>query len=138
MITSVYCKCIMYDSFIGSNNVFVTPPCILKLKKENPLIVTDKVCNPDHPLKWGSHMNLHHVSKATRGIHWGTAAKRYFKRFINFFFLLYLVRKHQTCQGLLLFYQHCHTKLQSSPLEGLQTLILIICRVCFPILSSLY
>ena len=35
------------------------------------------------PLNWGSCINLHHVSKVTRGMHWGTATKRYFERFIK-------------------------------------------------------
>ena len=33
------------------------------------------------PLEWGSCINLCHVSKATRGMHWGTTAKRYFNPF---------------------------------------------------------
>ena len=40
------------------------------------------------PLNWGSCINLHHVSKVTRGMHWGTATKRYFKRFIDLFFTI--------------------------------------------------
>ena len=37
-------------------------------------------------LKWGSHINFLHVTEATRGMHWATAAKRDFKSFINLFF----------------------------------------------------
>ena len=35
-----------------------------------------------------SHINLLHVNEAARGMHWGTAAKRYFKRFIDLFFII--------------------------------------------------
>ena len=32
------------------------------------------------PLKWGSQIGSLHVNEATRGMHWGTVAKIYFKR----------------------------------------------------------
>ena len=40
------------------------------------------MCNPDDPTQ------VSHVSKATRGMHWGTAAKKYFKTFIDFSFII--------------------------------------------------
>ena len=68
-------------------------------------IITDKVCNPHLPTLVGFMQKICVLfSKTTKVIHCGTATKIYFKKFIDLFFL-YLVHKHQTWQGLLLFYQ---------------------------------
>ena len=41
-------------------------------------------------LKWGPLINVHHISKAARGMHWGPVAKnRYLKRFIDLFLKKY-------------------------------------------------
>ena len=53
--------------------------------KAHDNIIMDKVYNPDHPTLVGFTHKFAYVSKANRGMHWGTGAKSYFKTFIKLF-----------------------------------------------------
>ena len=81
------------------------------------------------PLEWGSCINLRYVSKATRGMHWGTTTKKHFK-------WLFLFCYNTLCLNSKLVKNCCFLPAMSiiyyvaSFLNSLQALILIICWSC--------